>query len=613
MLKMSHRSLVGRSTAQQCTGVLQHPTQEIVVIYALSSTASAETFLSYFTEQFEHETVANTLEFHQLFDRCLTTAARMEVGVSLAAVWRSEEQVVLAAYHASIWLKRGEKQGQILTAETGLQLIEGHTQKNDVYVLFTNSATSLMPIVQEKLCSMAPAHAYELLEDPKLHAAVTGSPEENLMGIATIEVSQEGREDSQEVQSVITASEDVSHAPAQSPRVHALSIVHGLKNALSQLRSEDEYVRQQTRKVLLRVAVIAVVLLMAIIGGVVYLRMNQAKNQAQLNATLQPFTTQLEAIKTLSLSDTVKARQNTEQLIGEMEAEAQKAGQPKFIQTALLAEVAEVKEYYQSISGQEELPVLPTFFDLRLVQSNFLASKIDATIDTLFFLDAGQKKILALNIEKKQPTLLPIGEYPDIRAVTADEKYLYFLGEGLFRFTLSGTDVATLVKDPDDTIKTGQMLGLFDRYLYVMNRTQNNIFRYDTSDEGDESKPVGWVQSGQGIDFMQVQSMAIDGDVWLTTQTGEVQKLTGGKVSEFAITGLKEPFSSPITLFTKPDLTNLYILEPQKSRMVVLNKSGQFIKEVKSNNLAGATAVVASEKYQKAFALSGSLVYEMGL
>jgi hypothetical protein len=146
-----------------------------------------------------------------------------------------------------------------------------------------------------------------------------------------------------------------------------------------------------------------------------------------------------------------------------------------------------------------------------------------------------------------------------------------------------------------------------------MNRTQNNIFRYDTSEEGDESKPVGWVQSGQGIDFMQVQSMAIDGDVWLTTQTGEVQKLTGGKVSEFTITGLKEPFSSPITLFTKPDLTNLYILEPQKSRMVVLNKTGQFIKEVKSNNLAGATAVVASEKYQKAFALSGSLVYEMGL
>lgn len=607
---MSHRSLVGRSTAQQCSGVLQHPTQELVVMYALSSPASVETFLSYFTEQLEHETIANTLEFHQLFDRCLTTAARMEVGVSLAAVWRSDDQVVLAAYHASIWLKRGEKQGQILTADTGLQLIEGHTQKNDVYVLLTNSALSLVPIVQDKLHGLAPAHAYELLQDPQMHAAVTGNPEESLVGIATIEVSQE---EVQDAPSVITASEDVVATSDRSSRVPLRSVFHGIKNVLNRLQSEDAYVRQQTRKVLIRVAVIAIVVLMAIIGGGVYLRMNQAKNQAQLKATLEPFATQLEAIKTLSLSDTVKARQSTEQLISEMEAAAQKAGQPKFIQTALLTEVAEVKEYYQSISGQEELPVLPTFFDLRLVQSNFLASKIDATIDTLFFLDAGQKKILALNIEKKQPTLLPIGEYPDIRAVTADEKYLYFLGEGLFRFTLSGTDVATLVKDPDDTIKTGQMLGLFDRYLYVMNRTQNNIFRYDTSEEGDESKPVGWVQSGQGIDFMQVQSMAIDGDVWLTTQTGEVQKLTGGKVSEFTITGLKEPFSSPITLFTKPDLTNLYILEPQKSRMVVLNKTGQFIKEVKSNNLAGATAVVASEKYQKAFALSGSLVYEMGL
>ena len=299
--------------------------------------------------------------------------------------------------------------------------------------------------------------------------------------------------------------------------------------------------------------------------------------------------------------------------IVELEVRAQDTTQPQHVQQALQAELKTVRDFNQSISGQTQLPLLPTFFDLRLVQSNFLASRIDVTSDTLFFLDSGQKKILALNIERKQPTILPVGEYPDIRAMIADDEYLYFLGQGLFRFTLSGTEVATLVENSDDITSAGQSLGLFGKYLYVLNKEQNNIFRYDTEDDELDSKPVGWIQPGQGIDLSTVQSFAIDGDVWLSTETGEIKKLASGRETAFTVTGLTEPLSSPITIFTKPELQNLYILESAKSRMVVLNKEGEFVKEVKSNELAGAMAVVASEKHQKAFALSGSLVYEMGL
>src|SRR6185369_15372130 len=114
--------------------------------------------------------------------------------------------------------------------------------------------------------------------------------------------------------------------------------------------------------------------------------------------------------------------------------------------------------------------------------------------DTLFFLDSGQKRILALNIEKKQPTILPIGEYPDIRAIVADEKYLYFLAQGLFRFTLSGTDVASIVENADDVINSGNSLGVFGSYVYVLNKEKNNIYRYTTNDDQLDSKPAAWIQ-----------------------------------------------------------------------------------------------------------------------
>jgi hypothetical protein len=195
----------------------------------------------------------------------------------------------------------------------------------------------------------------------------------------------------------------------------------------------------------------------------------------------------------------------------------------------------------------------------------------------------------------------------------ADDKFLYFLGQGLFRFTLSGTDVAKIVENPDATITGGQSLGVFGSYVYVLNKEQNNVFRYTTNDEQLDSKPVAWVQTSEAVDFSTVQNFSIDGDVWFGTQDGQVRKFTSGKEASFTVSGLKEAFSTPITVFTKPDLQNLYILEPQKSRVVVLNKKGEFIKEVKSSTLAATTGVVASEKLGKAFALSGSLVFEINL
>jgi len=617
MLKLTQRALVGRSTENQRSGLIVHPTQDMVVIYAASSGSTTEAFLAYIQEQFDHDEPKIALEFHQLLDRCLSTAARMEVGLSMIAVWVVEERIILAAYQGSVWLKRGAKHGQILSAEDKLQLLEGNAQAGDVYLLLTSAATSLSAIVQSQLERLQPEQASSILDLPELRAAMSGVADESVMGVSVVNIvqadkKQQAAQDLHDAPAVTLSDQPLPAQKKATPLDLFVTVASGIKNGISQLFSHDVYVRQRYQKSVMKVGVVVLIACIFVVAGVWYWRSQQMEQQQEVRSALQPYQSQLEDIRTLSLSDTVKARQNTEQLITELEAQSQKAG-PQYLQTALSSELADVKIFYQSISGQEELSTLPTFFDLRLVQSNFLASRIDATLDTLFFLDSGQKKILALNIEKKQSTLLPIGEYPDIRALSTDDKFLYFLGEGLFRFTLSGTDVAKIVENPDDTIKTGQSLGLFDKYLYVLNKEQNNIFRYDSGDDALSGKSTGWVQSGQGIDFNQVQSMAIDGDVWLTTQTGEIKKLSSGKVANFSVTGMKESFSTPTTIFTKPDINNLYILEPQKSRVVVLNKNGQFIKEVKNENLAAATAVVASEKNQKAFALSGSIVYEIAL
>ncbi|MBW7955220.1 hypothetical protein H3C66_00640 [Patescibacteria group bacterium] len=639
MLKLLQRTLVGQATDNQRSGVLIHPTQDLVVLYAVSSANAGEAFLHYCQEQFDHEVPQSSLELHQLLDRCISTAERMEVELSLVSMGVMEDRVVLAAYNGSVWLKRGSKVGQILSAESTLQLLEGKTQVDDVYALFTQKAMPLSALIQDALAKTTAQTAATLIELPELRSAVHGSADEPLTGLSVaavkdVEAVSDDTVDQVELHdssqpTMLTPTEvDQQLSQTISPPATPLGkvthgvgkgiggvrrAVKGVSTQFGQLFSQDVYVRQKHRRSALKVGLVLLALLLIAIGALGFWRNHRQEQQKQVASILTPYQTQFAQIKDLSVNDPVTARAQLGLLITEVEAKAQDQAQPKFVQEALQAQLNTIKEFNQSISGQTQLPHLPTFFDLRLVQSNFLASRIDVTAETLFFLDSGQRRILALNIEKKQPTLLPIGEYPDIRALVANDEFLYFLGQGLFRFTLSGTEVASIVENSDDVITDGQSLGLFDKYLYVLNKTRNNIFRYDTEDDKLDSEPTAWIQSGQGVDLNNVQTFAIDGDVWLSTQTGEILKLSGGRTAAFEISGLADPFTTPISIFTKPDLQNLYVLEPEKSRVVVLNKEGQFIKEIKSDELAGATAVVASEKHSKAFALSGSLVYEVGL
>jgi hypothetical protein len=133
------------------------------------------------------------------------------------------------------------------------------------------------------------------------------------------------------------------------------------------------------------------------------------------------------------------------------------------------------------------------------------------------------------------------------------------------------------------------------------------------SSSAELSDPAGWLKQGSDLDLEMANSMAIDGNIWLGFKDGQLKKLLSGKIEDFSIAGLKDPFSSPITLYTKEDMDNLYILEPQKSRVVVLNKKGEFVKEVKSQSLSSATVLFADEKQKKIFAVSGSLIFEMPL
>jgi hypothetical protein len=116
-----------------------------------------------------------------------------------------------------------------------------------------------------------------------------------------------------------------------------------------------------------------------------------------------------------------------------------------------------------------------------------------------------------------------------------------------------------------------------------------------------------------GLDKSSVTSFAIDGKVWLGTSNGSIFSLAQGSKQAFSVTGMIQPFTSSIMVYTTPDLESLYVLEPSTQRIVVLNKSGVYQSQVSAPELGAATDMFVDATGKMAYVAAGSVVYAVQL
>jgi len=119
-----------------------------------------------------------------------------------------------------------------------------------------------------------------------------------------------------------------------------------------------------------------------------------------------------------------------------------------------------------------------------------------------------------------------------------------------------------------------------------------------------------WLE-GDKPDFSDAVAMAIDGSVWVLKENGTILKFTQGGRDSFTLAGLDKPLNNPTALFTDDDQENLYVLDKGNSRVLVINKSGEYHSQYRWQGLGEVTQLMASEEAKKILLLSGNKVYEI--
>lgn len=265
----------------------------------------------------------------------------------------------------------------------------------------------------------------------------------------------------------------------------------------------------------------------------------------------------------------------------------------------------QVEKLYGEISGERSVVNLPVFFDFRLIQADFLATKVSREKEQAVFLDTNAPAYMRVNLNTKKNEKLPIeGTSAPVDVALATGTTYSLGGKTLTRLPM-GEAKHTVLASLDGLVE-GSQLETFGDTLYVLDRAGQQIWRVGT---GEDASPSGWVRSARGIDFSKITSMTINGAIWLGSEDGEIFKLSRGERETFVVNGLPEAFTSSLLLSATQTGEKLAVVEPKKERMVILNKNGEYLLQVHSPQIGAVTDVLLSEDEKIVYLIAGSVVY----
>ncbi len=391
-----------------------------------------------------------------------------------------------------------------------------------------------------------------------------------------------------------------------------------LLNLTKRVFSSKTYVDKSNPTQLRKKIVLGLLLFLLFAALIGFFVFRSQVRQDQTVAIINPIQTQIEELENLANSDPVKARQEMSDLIEQIKTRilaAEESGDGWLSQE--LGHIQNQAEMaLESISGIDEIQELPVFFDLRLVDSDFIATTTQRVGDYLLAVDAEQKILLSLNLDDKQTQVNQLSDLENVKAVAPDlgsqNPQAFLLANGIHRISVDNVSQPEEIKPAGDSNNAATLIGSFASYIYVFNPEKRNIYRYAAEGDG-YSDPIGWLVEPLGLSFEEVSSWAIDGEIWLTSQAGEIKRFRSGRVVDFEPTGLEQPFSESLQIVTSEAMENLYIMETAKNRVVVLSKDGQFLREVSNQSIGAATSFVVNAAEDKAFLTSGSTVFSLDL
>jgi hypothetical protein len=249
--------------------------------------------------------------------------------------------------------------------------------------------------------------------------------------------------------------------------------------------------------------------------------------------------------------------------------------------------------------------------------------------DIIYLSDAANSSIYTFNITTKASGKISDSEdllqSPSwIETSQTGNLFIYDKKQGMLKYSPDSGELKSLVGLTPRILGNITEMGVYgdNENLYFLSADSSKVYR---------STIVGGGYSAPDKDYInfdgltKATDLAIDANVFVSTQDAEkVYKFFSGKNDRFAITGLYDPLGTSAGLFIKQGFKDLYLLDSEKKRLVVLETpdnnrhKGQavlvkqyFYRGKRSNVFNNLIEIVVDAEKTNAYILENNKIYQV--
>ncbi len=598
------------------------------LIYAVSGDTAQET-LEMIEKYVGEQQLVDAQSLFEVVSTIESRGRENNLTVSVVGVIIEGEQVYLASLNGGIFLVRGTKRGSVLVSKPIVQVVQGTFKQADVLIVYTEA-------IQEQIQTLlSKGFAFDQVQmlAQEFQRAIRKMDHSETMATAFIVSHKDTDELPTEVvvkkpKRVLSLFKSGAKGVFEMTRSLVAFVLWIAGRFLRKTKTSERagsmwstllhpkktYVGVHiSRKQLVLLAILLLGTLFITVASVVTYNKNLEVKE-QLATKLIPQQQVLANLQLQAQTEPAQAYIGVQQLMQDLSALESEYLEPKSAHKEVLVTLQQAQTLAQQLLDSQAIDQLPIFDDLRTISPTFITSSLTSSNGKLLALDTQQQYLVSYSIASKSGTETTLDSTNQLRVLAGTDAEVFALGNGVFSISLLDTQLSIkTILETSDAVTNSQLIGSYGNFVYLLSSEARAIFRYELKSGALVSRAT-WIGSSSGVPFPDATSMVVDGDIWLGTKNGQIIRMRSGKTVAFTLSGLSEPPDSTLLLATSLDNPLLYVLEPKRSRLMVLKKdTGEVVNQFQNRTLGSANTIVYDESQQLVLVVSGSILYRMPL